>query len=126
MRVFKTKWFARYAKRERIDDETLCEAIKRTERGIIDADLGGDIIKQRIAKDGQGRSKGYRTLIAYKCHKKAFFLYGFAKNERDNIDDDELESLKEMAIAWLKMTDQKIKHSLDNGLLQEVNYEEEI
>lgn len=85
--------------------------------------MGGDLIKQRISRGGQGRSKGYRTLIAFRCRERAFFLYGFAKNERDNIDNDELESLKEMAMAWLKMDDRKIKRSLADGLLQEVNYD---
>lgn len=122
MRIFKTKWFSRFAKRARIDDDTLAETIKRTERGLIDADLGGDVIKQRISKDGQGRSKGYRTIIAYRCHERAFFLYGFAKNERENIKDDELASLKEIAAEWLNANDQKIKSSLNNGNLQEVKY----
>lgn len=126
MRVFKTKWFARYAKRAGIEDNTLWEAIKRTERGLIDADLGGDIIKQRISREGQGRSKGYRILIAYRANNRAVYLYGFAKNERGNIEDDELASLKEIAAGWLNTSDQKIKSSLDNGLLQEVNYGKEI
>jgi hypothetical protein len=77
-------------------------------------------------RDGQGRSKGYRTLIAYRCHKRVVFLYGFAKNERENIEDDELASLKEIAAVWLNANDQKIKRSLDDGLLQEVNYGKEI
>lgn len=64
MRIFKTKSFSRFAKRERINDAVLCEAIERAEKGILDADLGGNIIKQRIARKGQGRSKGYRILIA--------------------------------------------------------------
>lgn len=124
MRVFKTKWFARYARREQIDDESLCEAIKRAERELIDADLGGELIKQRIAKEGQGRSKGYRVLIAYRQHDRSVYLYGFAKNERDNVADDELASWKEIATAWLDTNDQKIKRSLADGSLQEVEYDE--
>lgn len=122
MRVFKTKWFARYAKRAGIDDNTLCEAVRRAECGLVDADLGGSIIKQRISKGGQGRSKGHRTLIAYRCHKMAVFLYGFAKNERDNIDNDELASLKEIAAGLFKMNEKEIKHSLAEGHIQEVKY----
>lgn len=123
MRIFKTKSFVRYAKKSGINDKALCDAIKRIERGIVDADLGGGIIKQRIPRDGQGRSSGFRTLIAVKTRDRAFFLYGFAKNEQDNIDDAELESLKEMALAWFSMSNDKIKRSLEEGLLQEVNYE---
>lgn len=126
LRVFKTKWFARYARRERIADESLCEAIERAGREIIDADFGGELIKQRIAKEGQGRSKGHRVLIAYRQHNRSVFLYGFAKNERDNIDDDELASLKDIAAAWLNANDQKIKCSLDDGSLQEVKYDKKV
>lgn len=86
MRIFKTKWIARFVRRERIDDEGLKEAIARAERGIIDADLGGGLIKQRVARPGQGRSGGFRMIVAYRTEDLAFFLYGFAKNERDNIE----------------------------------------
>src|SRR5258708_7642482 len=65
MRIFKTKWLARFVRRERITDRSLSEAIERTGRGMTDADLGGGIIKQWVARRGQGRSGGYRTLIAY-------------------------------------------------------------
>lgn len=123
MRVFKTKWFARYAMKENIDDDSLNEAIKRAEKGLVDAELGGNLLKIRIARKGQGRSSGYRTLIAYKKNKRAVFLYGFAKNERENIGNDELMSLKELASAWIKASDQEINHSLSTEILKEVNYE---
>lgn len=73
MRVFKTKWFTRYARRERISDHSLVEAIQRAERGIVDADLGGGVIKQRVARAGQGRSSGYRVLVAYRSGERAVF-----------------------------------------------------
>ena len=126
MRVFKTKWFKRYALRARIDDDSLKEAIERAERGLVDAELGGNVIKLRIARKGEGRSSGYRTVVVYKKGKRAVFLYGFAKNERENITDDELTTFKEIAVAWLKASDQEISRSLSNGLLQEVNYGKEI
>lgn len=123
MRIFKTKWFGRFAKKEKIDDTALIEAIERAECGLIDADLGSFLIKQRIAKEGQGRSKGYRTLIAHKYKNRAVFLYGFAKNERDNIDDNELMSLKDIAISSLNMSEQDMKRALEEGRLQEVKYD---
>jgi hypothetical protein len=86
VRIFKTKWLRRYARRERIADHRLREAIERAESGLVDADLGGGVIKQRVARDGQGRSGGYRMLIAYRAGDRAVFLYGFAKRERENID----------------------------------------
>ena len=122
LRVFKTKQFGRYAMRARIDDDSLKEAIERAERGLVDAELGGGVIKLRIARKGQGRSSGYRTLIAYHRNKRAVFLYGFAKNERENIDDEELMLLKEMAVAWLRVSDEELNHSHSKGLLQEIDY----
>ena len=125
LRVFKTKWFGRYALKAHIDDDSLKEAIKRAERGLVDAELGGNVIKLRIARKGEGRSSGYRTVVAYKKGKRAVFLYGFAKNERENIDDDELTTFKELAVEWFKASDQEISRSISNGLLQEVNYGKE-
>ena len=86
MRIFKTKWFVRFARRERIKDHALLDAIARAEKGLIDADLGSGLLKQRVARAGEGRSGGYRTIIAYRAGGLAVFLYGFAKNERDNIE----------------------------------------
>ena len=89
MRVFKTRAFGRFARRERIADELLCDAIERAERGVVDAELGGRVIKQRVARPGQGRSGGYRTLIAFRSDTRAVFMFGFAKNDQDNIDDND-------------------------------------
>jgi len=104
VQIFKTKWFARYARREQIKDRSLREAVLRAEQGLVDADLGGNIIKQRMARTGQRRSGGYRTLVAFRSKARAVFLYGFAKNERDNIDREELATLREIASAWLAPT----------------------
>ncbi len=86
VRTFKTKWLARFARREGITDKSLLEAIERAESGLIDADLGGGLIKQRVARKGQGRSGGYRMIVGYRLKNRAVFLLGFAKNERDNIE----------------------------------------
>lgn len=72
-RVFKTRWFERFARKERLSDATLREAIARAERGLIDADLGGGMIKQRLARPGQGRSAGYRTLVVFRRGDLAVF-----------------------------------------------------
>ncbi len=91
MRVFKVRVFARFQRRERIADASLAKAVQDAEAGLIDADLGGGLIKQRVARPGQGKRSGYRTVIVYRRSELAVFLLGFAKNERANIDDDELE-----------------------------------
>jgi len=120
VRVFKTKWLARFARRERIADKSLNEAIERAEQGLIDADLGGGLIKQRVAREGKGRSGGYRMMVAYRTAGRAVFLYAFAKNERDNIDPDELLSLREIAESWLAADDAKIALAIEGGALQEI------
>ena len=125
MRIFKTKWMARFARRERVSDHSLRAAIERAGRGSIDADLGGGIVKQRVARSGQGRSGGYRVLIAYRAGSLAVFLYAFAKNERENIDPDELLSLREIGETWLAAGAQRIARALEAGILQEVTNDDE-
>jgi hypothetical protein len=125
MQVFKTKWFARFARIEGIADKSLREAIERAELGLVDADLGGGLIKQRVARRGQGRSGGYRVIVAYRAKERAIFLFGFAKNERANIDTDELIDLRELAENWLAASTAKMQMELENGNLQEVENGEE-
>jgi len=92
LRIFELKGFAKFARDEKITDESLAEAIARARRGLIDVDLGGGLIKQRVARKGQGKSGGYRMIVGYRIEDRAVFLYGFAKNDRANIDPDELVS----------------------------------
>lgn len=125
LRVFKTKWFASFARRERISESSLVEAVQRAQRGLVDADLGGGVVKQRVARPGQGRSGGYRVLMAYRRDAKAVFLYGFAKSERGNIGDDELETARDLAKAWLEADAARIARAVTDGLIQEVDYDEE-
>ena len=120
MKVFKTKEFARFSRREDVDDERLCEAVDRAEGGLVDADLGGGLIKQRIARKGQGRRGGYRTLMAFKSKSRAVFVYGFAKNERDNVGPDELEFWRRVASAYSAMTEEQLGALIDARELTEV------
>jgi len=108
LRVLKTKEFARFARREDIDDERLCEAVQRAARGLIDADLGGGLIKQRVARRGEGRRGGYRTLMAFSSKTRTGIVYGFAKSERDNIGPDELEFWRRVASAFLTMNEEQL------------------
>jgi hypothetical protein len=125
LRVFTTKVFARFARKERLDDRRLCEAIARAGRGLIDADLGGNLVKQRIARQGGGRSGGYRTVIAYRAAQRGAFLYGFGKNERDNIGQGELDDLKNLAKHYLGYSDTQIAVALAQSELTEVMCNEE-
>ena len=125
LRVFKTKAFARFARRERISDAGLSEAIRRADRGLIDADMGGGILKQRVARPGQGRSGGFRVLIAYRPGTRSVFLFGFAKSERENIDEDELATLRDIAKAWLAADPKALERTVMEGVLEEVDYGKE-
>jgi hypothetical protein len=120
MKVFKTRWFARFARQEKIADSGLREAIERAERGLIDADLGGGLIKQRVARQGQGRSGGYRAIVAYRAKDRAVFLFGFAKNELDNIGSGELLSLRSNGAYWLNVAPATIHMALKDRALEEV------
>ncbi len=120
MRIYTTKWLTRFARRERIADRSLLEAVARAERGLVDADLGGGLVKQRVARAGQGRSGGYRMLIAYRAGTRAVFLYGFAKHERENIDPDQLLTLREIGASWLAADARGIERAIDEDALREV------
>ncbi|NKC16324.1 MAG: type II toxin-antitoxin system RelE/ParE family toxin [Gammaproteobacteria bacterium] len=103
MPAFKTKACARFAGREGIGDATLCEALLRARRGLIDADRGGDVIEQRIARRGDGRSGEFRTSMLFRRGELAFFVYGFAKSGRDNLRRDELETFRRLADEYLAL-----------------------
>ena len=120
MRIYKNAWFGRFARREKIKDAVLKDAIARAERGIIDAELGGGVIKQRIARPGQGRSGGYRSIIIFQKGERALFVYGFAKSDREDIEPDELVGFKKLAKEWLTFSDQKIDAMINNQELTEI------
>lgn len=119
-RVFKTKGFARFARREGIADRALCDSVRRADLGMIDADLGGGVVKQRVPRPGQGRAGGFRTLLIYRTNERAIFMDGFAKNERDNIDDDDLARLRELASEFLSYGNRDIATLVTTGAWIEV------
>ena len=125
MRVLKTKAFARFARKENLRDEALAKAIADIRRGLIDADLGGGLIKQRIARAGGGKRGGFRTLIAYHVGKRAIFLFGFAKNNQDNISPEDERDLKDYGAMLLALKDKNVELMIMNGELQEVYYGKE-
>ena len=124
MRTFKTKAFTRFANKAGISDAALCQAVRDAERGLVAADLGGGVIKQRIARPGQGKSGGFRTLIVFRVEARAIFVYGFAKSEKDNIEKDELVALKRLATELLAYDDETLARVLASGVLAEVKCDE--
>lgn len=124
MRIFKTKPFTRFARKARLRDTALREAIDRAGRGLIDADLGGGVIKQRIAREGSGRSGGFRTIILFQAGERCFFVHGFAKSEKDNIGPEELAAFRLLATEMLALDDAALATAVSAAVLMEVAWDE--
>jgi hypothetical protein len=125
VRIFRNKPFTRFAWKAGIGDTMLCETIRDAEQGLIASELGGGVIKQRIARPGQGKSGGFRTLIVFRAGVRAFFVHGFAKSQNDNISKDELAALKKLASELLAYDDKAIARAVASGILIEVICDEE-
>lgn len=121
MQIYKTKVFNRIATKDvEISDEALKEAAEEMNKGLFDANLGGNVYKKRIALNGRGKSSGARTILCYKSGEKIFFMYAFAKNDKENITSSEREYLIEEADDLLKLSDDKIKIAIKEGRLLEI------
>ena len=112
MRIFKTRWFHKWAKKEKLTDSALRKAVAEMEQGLIDADLGSNIYKKRVALPSRGKSGSLRTIIAYQIKDKAFYVYGFAKSKRANIHDDELKVFKLLAADLLSNDDEGLNRMI--------------
>lgn len=125
MRVFKNSRFHKFARKEKISDAMLCEAVARAERGQIDADLGAGLIKQRVARPGAGKSGGFRTLVFFRAETRAVFAFGFAKSDMANLDDAEEAYLKKAAKLVLGFADAQMDAEVAAGRMFEVNCDEQ-
>lgn len=120
MAIYTTRWFDRWARKNGVDASILCEAVQEMTAGLIDADLGGGLVKKRVARPGQGKSGGFRTLVATNKGERWIFVYGFPKNARSNIDRDEEEALKKLAGHLLGLTPQGIAKAVQANELKGV------
>jgi hypothetical protein len=125
MIIYKTRWFDRWAHKQGLDDLTLCSAVREMIAGLYDADLGGGLLKKRIARPGRGKSTGFRTLIATNRGDRWIFVYGFPKNERSNIDKTEAEALKKLATELLSLTAEALEAAKHDDELMEINCDAE-
>ena len=119
MKVYVTKTFRRFQRKAGIRDIALWQAVEAAGKGLVDANLGGELIKQRVARPGQGKRGGHRTIIAYRADVRSVFLYGFGKNERDNIDDDELARWRITGRVMLEGDAEWIEAAVAQGHLTE-------
>lgn len=124
MRVVKTKWFARFARKEDISDKKLSDAVREAEKGLIDGELGGGLIKKRVARAGKGKGGGYRTIIVYCAGIRSVFVYGFPKSAKANLSAGELDAYQKLAQVYLSLSDADMAKALKAGELEEVNYDD--
>lgn len=122
MQIFKTKWFKRFARKEDLSDKKLADAVQEVENGLHDGDLGGNLIKKRVARTGEGKRGGYRTIIVYRAKSRVVFVYGFPKSTKANLSAEELDTYQKMAQIYLSFSDADIAKALNAGELEEVNY----
>jgi len=107
-------------KKADLTDEALTAAVAEMSSGLVDAELGGHVVKKRVARPGQGKQGGARTIVATRMADRWIFLYGFARNERDNSSKVELKALQELATELLGFNDRQLASALSKGEMMEV------
>lgn len=123
-RILKTRPFNRWLRKTLLDDNTLLKAIDEMERGLVDAYLGGNVYKKRVALPGRGKSCSTRTLIATNREDRWFFLFGFEKNDRENITQAELAYLQGAAQIFLGYSSDDLQSAIARGDFLEVKHDE--
>ena len=122
-RILQTRTFCRWLRKTELQDKMLLKAVEEMENGLVDADLGGGVFKKRIALPGRGKSSGARTLIATNRADLWIFIYGFEKNERDNITQPELVFLQGIAHDLLGCSEEALLNAIAQGELEEIRHE---
>ncbi len=122
-RILKTRTFNRWLRKTLLTDAALLKAIDEMEQGLVDADLGGNLYKKRVALPGRGKSGSTRTLIATNRQDRWFFMFGFEKNDKENITQAELAYLQEVAQIFLGYSNDELQLAIDKGEFLEVYYD---
>lgn len=126
MSIHKTRWFDRWARKQGLNNFSLCLAVREMTEGLYEADLGGGLVKKRVARTGKGKSGGFRTLVATNRGDRWIFVFGFAKNDRGNINKQEEEALKKLSNHLLGLSVEDLAIAQRNDELIEVICDEEI
>lgn len=120
MLILKNAWFCKFAQKSDISDDALLDVVRRIERGQIDADLGGGVLKMRVARKGQGRSAGFRVIVLMKLGDLILFVFGFAKSNKSTLTVGELEVYKKLADHVLSLSDAQIQALLDDETFRKI------
>ena len=119
-RIFSTPAFDKFARKSRIEDERLIDAVDRADRGLIYADLGEGVIKQAVARANESAARGFRTIVGFKTDSRAFFLFGFAKNESENITANALREFRMISARLTALSNADIEALVGDGELREI------
>lgn len=125
IRIYANRRFAKFAAKEKISDARLVDAVLRAEAGLIDADLGSGLIKQRIARKGGGKSGGYRSILIFRSGERAIFVFAFTKCDKANLSAAELKVYRKAASIMLELGDDQIETEVEAGRLVEVKDDEQ-
>jgi hypothetical protein len=123
MRIFTIKEFHKWARNNELTDDLLRKAVVEIEQGLIDADLGSNLLKKRVATKGRGKSGSVRTLLAYSTGKRTIFMYGFEKSDRSNISAKEKKALQELGKFYLTLSDRELEPRLASRAIVEIRKE---
>ena len=124
MKKLSTKWFKKWSKKVKLTNDNLLGAIGDLEDGLSTTDLGSHIFKVRVKREHGGKSSGVRTIIVYQENEKAIFLYGFGKNEKENIDKSELQYFKKLGVDLLALNSEQLEESIGQKTLFDLEEEE--
>ena len=112
-----TKWFRKWAKKVELSNQSLIDSINDLETGLSTVDLGGHLFKVRVKSKHSGKSSSYRTIIAFKAEDIAIFIYGFRKNEKNNISKNELQYFKKLANDLLSLDSKQLAKAISTKVL---------
>jgi hypothetical protein len=112
-----TKWFSKWSRKAGLTNSAILESLVDLENGLSVADLGKNLFKVRVKREGHGKSSGYRTIVVFRKEKRAIFLYGFAKNERGNISNKELSYFQKLGSDLLKLNSSQLRKAIENEVL---------
>ena len=125
VRVFKDLEFDDWARRDGPTDRMPCEAAGEIEKGIVDARLGGFLLKKRVAAPGRGKRSGYRTILAHRQGDRLVFLHGYAKNEKNDITKKEKSALLKLGGVYMGYDEARLSRMVAKGLIVEIRCHEQ-